>query len=165
MEWVREWIMKIAGITALGAVCDMIMTDGHMKKYVRMIVGLVLIFAIISPITEITPDIPEITLPHETQKKAVQLKTSITEKEHRQIVALYSEKLEKSMENKIYSDYGFEALAEVEVEENAEESFGNITFVLIKIPPESKERIEDIKMTVSKDFGVDTRNISVEVKN
>ena len=105
MELIREWIMRIAGITALGAVCDMIMTDGNMKKYVKMVVGLVLVLAVISPITEITPEISDIKIPEITQKKVAELKYTIAEKEYQQIIMLYSEKLEKSIENKIYSDF------------------------------------------------------------
>ncbi|MBR2452701.1 MAG: stage III sporulation protein AF, partial [Clostridia bacterium] len=91
MELIREWIMRIAGITALGAVCDMIMTAGNMKKYVKMVVGLVLVLAVISPITQMTPKLSNIKIPEITQRKALELKNTIAEKEYQQIVMLYGE--------------------------------------------------------------------------
>ncbi len=165
MELIREWVMRIAGITALGAVCDMIMTDGNMKKYVKMVVGLVLVLAVISPLTQITPRLSDIKIPETTQRKAAELKNTIAEKEYQQIVMLYSEKLETSIEGKIYSDFGCEAKAEVKVEENDNKTFGNIIQVLITIPPEKKVDIEGIKATVSKGFGVETKNIDIQTES
>ncbi len=165
MELIREWIMRIAGITALGAACDMIMTDGNMKKYVKMVVGLVLVLAVISPITEITPEISNIKIPEITQKKAAELKNTIAEKEYQQIVTLYSEKLEKSIENKIYSDFGCAAEAKVRVEENDNKTFGNITQIFITILSEKKVDIEEIKVTVSNGFGVEIKNIDIQIES
>lgn len=165
MELIREWIMRIAGITALGAVCDIIMPDGNMKKYVKMVVGLVLVLAVISPLTQITPEISDIKIPEITQRKAAELKNTIAEKEYQQIIMLYGEKLEKSIENKIYSDFGCESEANVSIEEKDNEAFGNITQVFITIPPEKKVDIEKIKATVSKGFGVETTNINVQIEN
>ncbi len=165
MEFIREWIMRIAGITALGAVCDMIMTDGNMKKYVKMVVGLVLVLAVISPITEITPKLSDIKIPEITQRKAAEMKNTIAEKEYQQIIMLYSEKLEQSIEGKIYSDFGCGAKAKVKVEENDNKTFGNITQVFITISSEKRVNIEEIKITVSKGFGVETKNIDVQIES
>ena len=51
MESLREWIMQIAGVVVLGAVCDIIIIDGGMKKYVKPVLGFVLIFTVMSPLT------------------------------------------------------------------------------------------------------------------
>ena len=56
MEWLREWVMQLAGIILIGAVCDTLMADGDIKKYVKMVVGLVLVFAIVKPIVGFFPD-------------------------------------------------------------------------------------------------------------
>lgn len=165
MELIREWIMRIAGITALGAVCDMIMTAGNMKKYVKMVVGLVLVLAVISPITQMTPKLSNIKIPEITQRKALELKNTIAEKEYQQIVMLYGEKLEKSIENKIYSDFGYETEAKVNVEEKDDKTFGNITWVFITIPPEKETDIEEIKRMVSNGFGVETKNIDIKTES
>ncbi len=41
MEWMRDWIMKIAGVILLNVMCDMVIPKGEMKKYVNIITGLI----------------------------------------------------------------------------------------------------------------------------
>jgi len=163
MQWIREWIMQISGIIALGAVCDLIMTNDEIKKYVKMVIGLVMVFAVVRPIANFAPEISEIKLPESTQVKAARLKESVSETEQQEIIRIYTAKLEKSVENQIYSDLGFEVSAEIKVEEKNEQTFGNIVFAKIAVKSADKEYAEKIKSTVSKNFDVGYERIKIDI--
>ncbi len=45
------WIISVCGIALLTVVCDTILPDGNTKKYVKTIVGIVVAFTMLTPIT------------------------------------------------------------------------------------------------------------------
>ncbi len=163
MEWLREWIWQIAGIIILSAVCDMIMPSGEMKKYVRLVMGLVLVVAVIRPVI----NIPEITLAEmersETQRNAAELKNRLTEKEQFNVIKIYKEKVCQNIENTLRLPSNVTADVKVEVEAENEKEFGNITGITVLVY--SDEKIEDInnavKNTITEEFGVRPENIRV----
>lgn len=154
--------MQIAGITVLGAVCDMIMTEGEMKKYVKMVMGLVLVFAIIQPITTASPDFAEFELPENTQRQAAELKNRLDEKEQESVLKIYRQKLAKSVENEIYTKWKVDAAADVTVEANDKEHFGNIKTITIEFVGSYDIADDAIKEYIGERFDVNPRNIKVK---
>lgn len=161
VEWLRDWIMQIAGIIVLGTVCDMIINDGEMKKYVKMVMGLVLIFAIIQPVTKVSSNLMEFKLPQTTQAQAAELKNRLGEKEQESLLKLYRQKLERSVENEIYTKWKIMALADVTVEENNKNCFGDIRTLKVEFAGSCDISEEDIKEYLSERFGVNPKNIKV----
>ena len=51
------WIISVCGIALMTVLCDVIIPDGGTKKYVRTVIGIVISFAIMLPITKITFDV------------------------------------------------------------------------------------------------------------
>lgn len=51
------WIISVCGIALMTVLCDVIIPDGGTKKYVRTVIGIVISFAILLPITKITFDV------------------------------------------------------------------------------------------------------------
>ena len=48
-----SWIVSVCGIALLSVLVDVILPDGKMQKYVQVVVGIVLTFALLSPISRI----------------------------------------------------------------------------------------------------------------
>ena len=161
MEWLRDWIMQIAGIIVLGAVCDMVLNEGVMKKYVKMVMGLVLIFAIIQPIVKETHDFTEFKLPQPTQVHAAELKNRLGEKERETLLNLYRQKLSKSIENEIYTKWKSYATVDVTVEENDENKFGNITEIKVEFAGDVDLSENEIKDFLGERFEVNPMDIKV----
>ena len=163
MEWLREWIWQIAGIIILSAVCDIIMPSGEMKKYVRLVMGLVLVVAVIRPVI----NLPAITLAEiersETQRNAAELKTRLTEREQFNVIKIYKEKVCQNIENKLSLPPNVSVDVKVEVEEEDNKEFGNITGVTVLVYSDGK--IEDVnnavKNTITEEFGVRPENIRI----
>ena len=162
MEWLREWIMQVAGVTILGSACDMIMADGEIKKYVRMVVGFVLVFFIIKPVANITPETFAVSIPQGTRAKAVELKKNFDEEQQEIIFNLYREKLQKSIENEIYTQFKYEAKAEIEVEEKNEVSFGDIREMNLIIKKGDSISEDELCSMIHKKFGVSPHKIQIE---
>lgn len=162
MEWLRDWIMQVAGIIVLGAVCDMIMTDGTMKKYVKIVLGLVLVFAVIKPIANISPASIEIASPDSGQTKAAEMKNRLDEKEQELVFRLYREKLQQNIENHVYTQWNCEANAHVTVEEDDEKRFGNINSVHLKIRGAEAMDTEVIRKNLSEKFDVKLKYVEID---
>lgn len=163
MEWLREWIWQIVGIIILSAVCDMIVPGGEMKKYVKLVMGLVLVVAVIRPII----NLPTITLAEmeraETQRNATELKNRLTEREQFNVIKIYKEKVCQNIENKLSLPKNVSVDVKVEVEEEDDKEFGNITSVTVLVYSDGK--IEDVnnsmKNTITEEFGVRPENIRI----
>ena len=161
MEWLRDWIMQIAGIIVLGAVCDIIITEGEMKKYVKMVMGLVLIFAIIQPVTKASPNLMEFKLPQTKQMRAAELKNRLGEKEQESLLKIYRQKVSKSVENEIYTKWKVQANADVTVEEDDQSRFGNIKTLTIEFVGNSDVSENEIKEYIGERFDVSIGKIKV----
>ena len=48
-----SWIVSVCGIALLSVLVDVILPDGKIQKYVQVVVGIVLTFALLSPISRI----------------------------------------------------------------------------------------------------------------
>lgn len=46
-----SWIISVCGIALLTVVCDAILPDGGTKKYVKTVIGIVVAFTMLAPIT------------------------------------------------------------------------------------------------------------------
>lgn len=161
MVWLRDWIMQIAGVIVLGAVCDMVINEGEMKKYVKMVIGLVLIFAIIRPVIKTPPDFTDFQFPKTTQVQAAELKNRLGEKEKESLVNLYRQKLSKSVENELYTKYKSYATVDVWVEENDENKFGNITAMTVEFFDGIDISVSEVKEFLGERFGLNPKNIKV----
>ncbi len=159
MEWLRDWIMQVAGIIVLGAVCDMVINEGEMKKYVKMVMGLVLIFAIIKPIVKEPPDFAGFELPQTTRIQAAELKERLDEKDRESLLNLYRQKLSKKVENEIYTKWKSYAMVDVTVEEKDGTGFGGIKGMNVEMAGDISEN--EIKEFLRERFGVDPKNIKV----
>ncbi len=51
------WIISVCGVALLTVLCDVILPDGNTKKYVRAVIGVVLSFAMLLPVTNFFEDI------------------------------------------------------------------------------------------------------------
>lgn len=165
MEWIRNWIMQVAGIIVLGGICDQIMLEGEMKKYVKLVVGIVLVFAVMRPITGLDHQDIEVRIPSTARAEAQKLRETLDETEQKEIIRIYCQKLARKAEEQIMQSYGCDSSALVEVEEKNDKNFGEVKAIYVKIQAHS----DDVDSTavseeLSRTFGVQKGNISVEIR-
>lgn len=158
MDLIREWITSLAGVIAIAAICDTVMIDGEMKKYLKPILGFVIIITVVKPIAgisgEISFDIPEVSA-----KASTEFSAELNELEQKNINILYQQKLATQVESELKSmseDY-INATAFVTADNSGK--IKNITIRLNQsIATSATERLRE---TISKKFAVDVSDISV----
>ncbi len=158
MDLIREWITSLAGVIAIAAICDTIMIDGEMKKYLKPILGFVIIITVSKPIigigSEITFDIPEGSAVASTDFSA-----KVDELEQKNVSMLYQQKLAERVKSELKNFSQDYINTTVFVTVNNSGEMKNITINLNKST--AIDTLEKIKETISKKFAVDVSNISV----
>ena len=55
MNWISNWIQGIIIAVIIGTIIEMLLPEGNCKKYVKVVIGVYILFSIISPvITKVT---------------------------------------------------------------------------------------------------------------
>lgn len=93
IEFLKSMTMSVAGIIVFGSVCEMILPDGSFKKYLHLAIGLMLILAFLSPLSDkegkADAEIPKIEA------------ESIEAAHSEDVLRLYTDKLGKRVEQEI----------------------------------------------------------------
>ena len=158
MELIRNWILQIAGIIVMGALCDMIMPEGEIKKYVKMVVGVIMVFAVMKPIGNLSDADIKIEIPADPVTEAIELQQQLGEAEQKEIIRLYCVNIEKKIENELKVSFKCDMTARVTVVEEKGSDFGRITGVVIE-NDEDVDKAEIINVICEK-FGVKPEEVT-----
>lgn len=106
MNWISGWIQGIIIAVIIGTIIEMLLPDGNCKKYVKVVIGVYILFSIVSPvITKVTgnefrvSDIYDINTYIEVSTKSSQ--ENIENSQQNQIKKVYITNLKNDMKQKI----------------------------------------------------------------
>ena len=106
MNWISGWIQGIIIAVIIGTIIEMLLPDGNCKKYVKVVIGVYILFSIVSPvITKVTGnefrvlDIYDINTYIEVSAKSSQ--ENIESSQQNQIKQVYITNLNSDMKQKI----------------------------------------------------------------
>ncbi len=106
MNWISGWIQGIIIAVIIGTIIEMLLPDGNCKKYVKVVIGVYILFSIVSPvITKVTgnefrvSDIYDINTYIEVSTKSSQ--ENIENNQQNQIKQVYITNLKNDMKQKI----------------------------------------------------------------
>lgn len=106
MNWISGWIQGIIIAVIIGTIIEMLLPDGNCKKYVKVVIGVYILFSIVSPvITKVTgnefrvSDIYDINTYIEVSTKSSQ--ENIENSQQNQIKQVYITNLKNDMKQKI----------------------------------------------------------------
>ena len=106
MNWISNWIQGIIIAVIIGTIIEMLLPEGNCKKYVKVVIGVYILFSIVSPvITKVTgsefrvSDIYDINSYIEASTKSTQDYAEIIKEN--QIKQIYETNLKKDMKQKI----------------------------------------------------------------
>lgn len=158
MDLIKEWIISLAGVITIASICDIIMIDGEMKKYLKPILGFVMIITVVQPIVGIGSEV-SFNIPEVSAKVSTGFSEKIDGLEQKNITILYQQKLAKQIENELKSMSGdyINATAFVTADNS-----GEIKKITININQSIDMTAgEKVKETISKKFDVETSIISI----
>ncbi|AST59144.1 stage III sporulation protein AF [Thermoanaerobacterium thermosaccharolyticum] len=191
MEMVKNWILQIAYISILAIVFELLIPSSNMKKYVKVVIGLTIMIAIINPILGFLKNGVDVnsTLEREYNYNSIDINSMTKQAEierNKLIVDEYKKRLNEQIKERILdiidaSDVEVESTI---IEDLNDKNFGvikNVHVVLSNVKykmvndindgkiiidtsktEEKGQILDDIKNDISKFYNVPLKNITIE---
>lgn len=111
-NFISTWLKELVTLFMIISLIDLVMPKGNMKRYVNFIIGILIIFTVISPFTKLN----EISLDIDKEVQAFSERDisidNIEEVRNQQIVDLYLSNLSRELQNLIEEnfDHGVESI-------------------------------------------------------
>lgn len=165
MDGVREWIMTVLGVITVGAIGEMIILEGELKKYIKVVLGFVLIFTVLKPIVGLSFDELEMDFFEDKGGDFFEIAKKSEELQNEQISILYEEKLSNELGQILKEEFDEEISVLVETDKT-EEGIGDIKNVKIEVFLKEGEvkNLESIKKEAAKKLDVAPQKISVDLR-
>ena len=160
VEWISGWAQGIIVAVIIATIIEMLLPEGSSKKYIKVVVGIYILFTIVSPvITKITNkefklsdiiDLDEYIEAASSDNTYNELEKSNNEN----IKEVYIASLKSDIEGKI-ANKGYNADSiEVEVQDNDENTINSITISVSKL--DEKEENNNIEIVNEVEINVST---------
>lgn len=162
MDAIKEWFTAITGIVILSSIGDGILPSGNIKKFVRILFGVILIIAVCRPLTR--GDFGDIKIT--TAEEGAYIDTENMDKEERErVLRLYKANLAKQIGDSLSGiSQGCTIEVQLDVETQSMEYFGRIRSVTLTVHTKDSELYlnNEIEEIVSSDYGVPKKNIAIK---
>lgn len=165
IPFLRTWILNIATVIIFVTLLELLLPNSNMKKYIKMIVGLLVMLVILNPVLELING--KVNIEYEVLKTSAYMDKGtmtanidrVEEMQDQQMIQLYKEKIERYIKDRIeFSNHVKVINIYSEIEKNKEsKDFGNITklnLVLSNVMEKDTEGIKpvsNILIDISKD--------------
>lgn len=134
IEWISDWAQAIIVAVIIGTVIEMILPEGNSKKYIKVVIGVYVLFTIISPIiTKFTgknievSDVLELDQYIEEAKKSANVQNSLQNENQNNIMSIYSSGIKDDIKAKVKAK-GYEVYSvDIGVADNEEYTIESIT--------------------------------------
>ena len=150
VDFLKEWIKNIVILIIFITMLELLLPNSSMKKYVNMIVGLLLIIVILNPLVVIVNK--DIDIENEVfktsvemDKNAVYLTHSNLEKtQENQMIQVYKKKIEQHIKERVLHNnpVGIKSVYMEIDEDQTSDNFGNIQKLKIELLPDIKEKLD-----------------------
>lgn len=172
MNWISGWIQGIIIAVIIGTIIEMLLPDGNCKKYVKVVIGVYILFSIVSPvITKVTgnefrvSDIYDINTYIEVSTKSS--KENIENSQQNQIKQVYITNLKNDMKQKIQEKgYSVKSLT-LEISNDEQYTLKKIFAQVTKRKNEENNEVKgvnEINITISNTTENIEEDISISTK-
>ena len=152
ISWISSWAQGIIMAVIIGAIIEMILPEGNSKKYVKIVIGVYVLFTIISPvISKITgktiqvSDILELNKYIEETENNSKLYVTLDEDNSNNIKDIYESSLRNDIKAKVAAK-GYNAKnIKLEIEDDEEYTLKKIDIEIYKNMEKDKKDMETIQ--------------------
>ena len=152
ISWISSWAQGIIMAVIIGAIIEMILPEGNSKKYVKIVIGVYVLFTIISPvISKITgktiqvSDILELNKYIEETENNSKLYVTLDEDNSNNIKDIYESSLRNDIKAKVATK-GYNAKnIKLEIEDDEQYTLKKIDIEIYKNMEKDKKDIETIQ--------------------
>ncbi len=186
IEILRPWIMNIVIVIFFLLLTDMILPEGNIKQYVKVILGLFIILVIIKPLTgikSISTNFENIYIETAAflETDSINMGVEVLNNYHKEkALELYKENIEKSVVNTVSKELSIDSSmikVQLELEDDTDVYSGMIEYIIISIPDKrdnafidkiKKVKISNDKKVIYKDekeYNFNDKAYTEELKN
>lgn len=165
MGFIHKWIMQITAVILIGSVCELIMPEGNIKKYINPVLGFLLILVIINPITGIDAEQIRLDLLTESSDISGDIVTATDKMTEQNILDIYTERLSDKIEQKIRNTYRIGSEVTLSVSDQAK-SFGDIKRINVVLLMQEGDFVNTgaVSKALEEEFGVDNECIDISTE-
>ncbi len=127
MEWVSGWIQGIIIAVIISTIIEMILPEGNSKKYIKVVIGVYILFSIVSPvISKVTgnsfnlTDIIDLDEYIEASKSNSSMQNQLENQNEEQIKEIYLSSMKNDIMEKIENKGYIVNSVEIEVEDDGQ---------------------------------------------
>lgn len=146
VETINSWAQKIIIVIIICTILEMLLPDGKNKKYIKTVIGIYVVFTIISPIiSNLNSNTLDLNKYLEVNGNNETVEASTTIDTNKYIEAVYKEKLKTDIRTKIEAlNYNVETI-NLEIETEDEENYGTILALNLSV---SERKHEEVQKTI-----------------
>lgn len=166
MNFLKGWAQLISGAIIFTALCEILLPQGSTKKYIRLILGMILTLAIIKPMESFSSANFSYDLFDFEKSLAYKTADEKEKSESELIIKLYKENLEDNIKKRLKKDVNADFFLDISVSEDSK-NFGEIKNALIKVYQQDgfRDFRKEIYSIMKNDFGVDEEKIVLKFTN
>ena len=163
MEALKSWAMVVTGTVILGSVCEVLMPDGNLKKFVRVTLGILLVFSIAKPLVTISDRDFMIGEIKQSRIMASDYTRMLDDENKFQIIKSYKKNLNEKIEKAI-REKDADAVVEVktDVETENEKDFGEIKSVTVVVTGGADGDFSGSVYSALDEFGVRSKDVDIK---
>lgn len=165
VEFINSWAQRIIIAVIICTIIEMILPEGKNKKYIRAVLGIYIVFNIISPIINKGKNMP-LNFNLEYSNDNI-ITTSTTIDTNKYIESVYIEKIKKDIKNNLKEkSYNVDNI-KIKIETEDESKYGSIKSLDIQVSnvqEQDKTKINIDKITIGKDITTSEDGISNQEK-
>lgn len=149
INWITSWAEGIIIAVIVGTIIEMIIPNGNSKKYIKIIVGIYILNAIISPIIlkftgqSIEVNSSEVESFFKTSSNYQSVTNTLEDTNNSSIVRIYRNKLEEDIKSKI-KEKGYEVTkltVDLELQNKYEKQYGKIKKIQVGVMKSENDNI------------------------
>ena len=148
IEFIKTWVNQIIVAVIIATVIEMILPNGNNKKYIKMVIGLYVLFAIIQPISKIITG-KSLEVSNFNYKKyfskdiSKEYSQDFEENNSKLIKQAYINNIQEDIKKKLKKK-GYETIScNIEIlEDEDKDTYGTINSIIIRIKRNSKNEKE-----------------------
>ena len=164
MDFFRVWTSAVTGTIIFTALCEIIVPDGNIKKYVRLILGMIVTVNLIKPLGSLNIVKTTEEILNYNKVLAYSQQENYTEEEKRKITKLYQKKLEEKITEGLKNKINASITVDVETEAELREKFGEIKEIYVEVFQDKgfKDYKDEIIEILKKDYGISGEKIRLK---
>lgn len=164
INFFSTWAEQIVLAVIVATIIEMILPNNKNKKYVQMIIGIYILFNIISPVIKNKEvfSFDEYNIEENTIDSGNVIDQSSMDK---RLEKIYLDELEKNVKS-IFEDNGYTIIkCDIDAELDTTKKNAGIHMITVKVksPADEKELLE-IKKELAKEYEIDESKISVQIQ-